>query len=148
MPWESFAGHWSSILSDVGIIAGLFFSGLGFWRDARVRRAQTLLEITKLHRELWSRFDERPELAGLFDKSRDLVARPMTSEEVRFANFLFLHIRAAYHAEKAKIYSQPDRLKEDLREIFSYPGPRSAWAKLRPFHDRDFVAFLEKNLGA
>ena len=146
MSWDWLTAHWSGILGDTGIIAGLLFSGVGFWRDAKVRRAQTLIEITKLHRELWTHYEARPELAGLFDKARDLVARPLTSEEVRFANFLFLHIRGTYHAGKAGIYVQPEKVREDINAIFSYPAPRIAWNRLRRFHDRDFVEFMENRL--
>lgn len=143
MSWDWLTVHWSGILGDVGIIAGLLFSGVGFWRDARVRRAQTLLEVTKLHRELWTRYEERPELAGLFDKSRDLVARPLTSEEVRFANFLFLHLRATFDAEKSGIYVWPEHVTEDWREILAHPATSAAWARVKHLHDREFIAFVE-----
>lgn len=136
-------GHWSAVLGNIGIVAGLVFSGFGFWRDARVRRAQTLIEITKLHRELWMFYAEHPEFAGLFDANRDMVACPLTDMEVRFANFLFLHLHGTYRAEKVGSYKQPTRLREDLREIFSHPATAAAWTKMRHLHDSDFVAYIE-----
>lgn len=102
--------------------------------------------MTKLHRELWSRYDERPELHGLLDRSRDIGTHPLADEEVRFANFLFLHINGSYRAGKAGIYVQPDRVRDDIRDVFSYPAFRAAWDSVKAFHDRAFIAFIESCL--
>lgn len=138
--------HWSSILGDFGIIAGLFFSGLGFWTEARVRRAHTVVEITKQHRELWMHFDEHPELAGLFDSKSDMAARQLTSQEAHFVSFLLNHLRGTFYARSARTYIQPECLREDIRDFFSYPAPRAAWKKVKRYHDAKFVAFVEENL--
>ncbi len=137
------ATHWEAFLGAAGIIGGLFFSGLGYWTDARARRAQTVVEITKLHRELWMEFIDREELASLFDQTRNMTARPLTPNESRFANMLFLHIRATFYAERARIYVRPEHLREDIQEIFSHPAPLAAWKDMRHLHDRDFIAFIE-----
>jgi len=135
--------HWKDISENVGIIGGLFFTGIALFIDIRARRAQTNIEITKMHRELWTRYEDRPELVGLFDGARDLTVQPLTSDELRFANSLFLHIHAAYRAEKARIYDLPARLGEDLREVFSYPAIAASWGEMKHLHDPDFVAFIE-----
>ena len=136
--------HWEALLQNLSIIVGLSLPGYVLWRDARVRRAQTLIEMIKLHRELWTRYDEKPALHGLFDVNRDLEAHPLADEEVRFANFLFLHLRGAYHARRAGIYRYPDRLRDDLKDMLSYPAVHSAWQKQKRLLDPDFVAFVEK----
>jgi len=138
------------VIDVAGILGGLlfgglgtFFAGLAFFTDARVRRAQTLIEITKQHRELWMYFDEHPKLARLFDKNRDMAVHPLADEEVRFANFLFLHLRATYGAKRASIHVLPDEMDDDWRLIFSYPAIIAAWERVKPFHDRRIVALVE-----
>jgi hypothetical protein len=135
-------------LEAAGIIGGLLFSGVTSLLDFRARRAQTSIEITKLHRELWGEVDERPHLTVLFAKERDIERSPLTDEELRFANRLFLHIRASWYAEKAYIYRRPDRLREDLVETFSAPGIKAAWATMKHLHDLRFIAFIEQSVGA
>jgi hypothetical protein len=139
MSWDWLGNHWDTLIST----AALLFSGYLYGQDTRVKRALATFEITKFHRELWTRYDERPKLAGLFDQNRDLTVHPLVDEEVRFANFLFLHIRTSYHFEKAGVYDRPERLKEDLQETFSRPALRAAWEEMKRLHDRDFVAFIE-----
>lgn len=141
MDW--IASHFSEVLGDVGIIGSLVFAGFGYWTDARVRRGETLLEITKQHRDLWMYYDEHPELTGLFDPQRDMRTHPLSDEEARFANFLFLHLRASYGAKRARIHILPEHVAEDWRAIFSNPAIRVAWDRMKNLHDRQFVAVVE-----
>lgn len=143
MSWPWVSPDLSRILGDLGIIAGLFFTGFGFWRDARVRHGETLIELTKQHRELWMYYDEHPELAALFNPTRDMRAHPLTDEEARFANFLFLHLRASFGAKKARIHTLPEHVAEDWAEIFSHPAVCAAWDKMKDLHDRRFAALVE-----
>jgi hypothetical protein len=138
------------IIDATGILGGLFFGGLGTFFagivlliDARVRRAETLIEITKQHRELWMYFDEHAGLAQLFDKKRDMRPHPLADEEVRFANFLFLHLRASYGAKRARIHVLPEHAEDDWRDIFTYPAIVAAWENVKHLHDRKFVALVE-----
>jgi hypothetical protein len=145
MPSPSwFVTHWKDILENAGIIGGLLFTGLALQIDARVRRAQTLIEITKQHRELWMYFDEHTKLAGLFDAERDLRHEPLTDAEMRFANFLFLHLRASYGAKRAKIHVLPEHVEDDWREIFTHPAVAAAWERVKHLHDGKFVALVEE----
>ena len=148
MVWNWLTDHFTVLLGNLGVIGSLLFAGWQFRTDARVRRAQTLIEFTKLHRELWERYDDHPELFGLFEKERDLGSRPLSDAEMRFANSLFLHIRASFDVQRAGIYVQPEKVREDIRDIFSFPALRSAWPALKDFQDRDFIAFIENCLKA
>jgi len=140
--------HWAELTESAGIVGGLLFSGFGFLREARARRAETLVEITKQHRELWNYFDDRRDLSPLFDDKREMAMSPLTTSEIRFVNSLVLHLRATFYARKAGIYVQPECLSEDIRGFFSYPAPRAAWEKLRRTHDGKFVVFVERSFGA
>jgi hypothetical protein len=70
--------------------------------------------------------------------------RPLTDKEARFANFLFLHLRAAHGAQRGKIYSMPEHVAEDWREIFQAPAVVAAWEQIKHLHDRRFVALVER----
>lgn len=139
-----FVEHWSTILSDTGIIAGLFFSGLGFWMDVRIRRAQTVLDLTKSHRDLWSLVRAVPAGKALDDRDRDLDSSPRTDSETELVNLLLLHLRAAFRAHKAGIYILPQRLPADISDLFTIPVVRDAWEELKAYHDADFVIFVER----
>lgn len=143
MAWQTWLVAHKDIIEVLGIIGGLLFTSLSLRIDARVRRAATLIEITKQHRELWMYFDEHPKLARLFDKKRDMAAHPLADEEIRFANFLFLHLRATYGAKKAAIHVLPEEVEDDWRWIFSHPAVAAAWDKVKYVHDRRIVALVE-----
>lgn len=135
--------RWKDIFEVGGTTAALLFTGVALHIDARTRRAQTLIEITKQHRELWMYFDERPGLARLFEKGRDMGAHPLADEEVRFANFLFLHLQASYGAKRAGIHALPEHVADDWREIFAHPAISLAWDRVKHLHDRRFVELVE-----
>ncbi|HVT28839.1 MAG TPA: hypothetical protein VHE81_12565 [Lacipirellulaceae bacterium] len=88
-------------------------------------------------------YEEHPALAGLFDASRNMNLHPLTEEELRFANFLFLHLRASFGAKNARIHTLPEQVAEDWGQIFGHPAIRVAWAKMKSLHDRRFVAVVE-----
>ena len=50
--------QWKGILEIGSPVVALVFAGLALVIDARVRRAQTIIEITKQHRELWTYFHD------------------------------------------------------------------------------------------
>lgn len=136
--------RWKEILEVGGTAAAILFTGLALRVDARVRRAETLIELNKQHRELWMAFLEKPSLAGLMDAKRDMSAHPLTDEEVRFTNFLVNHLRVTFYADKAGVYIQPQKLGKDIREFFALPAAASAWEKVKASYDDKFVAFVER----
>jgi hypothetical protein len=143
VPW--IIQHWPGIIENVGVIGGLLFTGFALRIDARVRCAETLIEINKQHRELWMWFEERPELEGLFDPKRNMDAYPLLDDELRFVNFLLNHLRVTFYARSARIYVQPEYLADDIHDLLSFPAPRAAWDRLKKSHDREFVAFVQGN---
>jgi hypothetical protein len=136
--------RWKEIAEIGGSLCAILFTGVALHIDARVRRAQTLIEITKQHRDLWSYFDDHPELFGLFDVDRNLRTKPLTRRELRFANFLFLHLRASYGAKRAGIHVLPEHVEDDWKEIFANPAMSASWSQMKHLHDRRFVELVEK----
>lgn len=139
--------RWKEVFEVGGTAAALLFTGVALSIDARVRRAQTVIEITKQHRELWLSVLDRPQLSSLFDRKRDLRAHPLTNEEVHFVNFMIHHLRATFIARGAGIFVQPEQLVRDMKEFFSLSSVAEVWARQKQFHDRKFVAFVEQNIG-
>ena len=139
--------HWKEVFELGGTAAALLFTGVALHVDARTRRAQSLIEITKMHRELLGHFYERPALKAALDPKRDTAAHPLTDEELHFLKLLIGHLRVSWFAHQSRVYVAPERLPEDIREVFSLPGPRSAWEQLRKYQDAKFVAFVEGALG-
>jgi len=58
------------------IVAGLFFTGYSLRIDTKVRHIGNLLTITQQHREIWSEFYKKPELARALDPSQTWQANP------------------------------------------------------------------------
>jgi hypothetical protein len=48
MSWDWLTPQLSAALGDLGIVAGLFYTGFGFWRDARIRRAEIIAHVVLL----------------------------------------------------------------------------------------------------
>lgn len=133
------AEHWSGV-------AALLFTGFGFWSDVRVRRAQTGIDITKHHRELWSYFFEHPEFAGLVEDERDMEKKPLTTPEKFFANLALQHLRATFYASRSWIYVQPEHLPDEIRAFFSKPAVRLYWQTAQERHDRAFARFVDRQI--
>ena len=141
LPWLS--DHWYEALESAGIIGGLLFTGFAVRTDARVRRAQTRIELTRAHREIWDKILSDPETALLLESDRDVSARPITAKEIEVVNRLVLHLRGALGAAEADIYIKPERLDDDVRDFFAHPIPRAAWRIVRESHDAEFVAYID-----
>jgi hypothetical protein len=133
------------MLADTGVFA-LLLSAVEFLRRETASRAETTSKFTERHRQLWSHFDARPELAGLLDKARDLRAHPLADDEVHFVNFVLLHFRDTYFAEMAGTYIQPVFVNEDVQKFMSYPAISAAWLELKKLHDPKFVRYVERKL--
>ena len=138
--------HWSHLIENLGLPVTLIVAGITFHNDAKVRRVETLFKINEHHRDLWMHFYSRPDLAGIRDAKRDIAAKPPTGEEFHFVNLLFLHLNAVFKASKAGVATSPEHLTDDVRSFFSLPVPKTAWHRFKAYHDRDFIAFVERAL--
>lgn len=67
--------------------------------------------------------------------------------ETYLVNQVLHHMHGAFRAGKARLFVLPTKLRLDVRQFMARPVPRSAWNELRPYHEDDFVAFVEKSLG-
>lgn len=138
--------RWRSIFETVGSLAAICFTALALVVDVLVRKAQTNIELTKQHREIWDYYYEHPELHGLAVSKRDLADKPLSGHETYFVTKVLNHLRSTYYARKAWIFTQPECLQEDINSFFSLPAPLAAWQHVKKYHDTKFVAFVERNM--
>ena len=48
--------NWFELLSSVGVVGGLWYTGVSVHSGAKAQRIANLLTLTANHRELWSAF--------------------------------------------------------------------------------------------
>ena len=135
--------NWFTFLQSLGIIGGLFFTGIALRIDANVRRVGNFFEVTKQHREIWSQLYSCPGLTRVLDSSADVIGQPITNEEKLFVELLILHLASAYRSLRAGMIVSPDELHADVSSFFSLPIPKAIWQESKRFQDREFVKFVE-----
>jgi hypothetical protein len=138
--------NWMDLLQSVGIIGGLFFTGISLHIDAKVRRIGNLFEVTKQHREIWTSLYSRPDLKRVLDSAAD--TKSISDEEELFVNFLILHLASSFRAAKAGMFMLPAELRSDISAFFSLPIPRAVWERMKRYQNREFVSFVETYLHA
>jgi hypothetical protein len=136
--------NWLEVLQTVGIIAGLFSSAYTIRKEADVRRIQNLFTLTKNHREIWSQFVDRPELARVLTPAPDLNEKPVTEAERFFVLFLILHLASSFAATKHGMYFAETGLREDVANFFNLPIPSAVWEEMKIYQDSNFVRFVEE----
>ena len=137
-----FFDQYGQIIESCGIIAALAYRA-----DMRTRKADILIRITEGHRQIWTFYEQTPELSRIFNSSIDVKTAPPTAKELRFVQFVINHIVITFKSDKMGIYRQPEALEEDIRDFFSWPVPRETWNRVRRFQDADVIKFFEKAIG-
>lgn len=137
------SSYWFEALQSAVLLGGLIFSGLALRADTKSRRIGNLINLTSLHRKIWSDFYRRPELARIFKKQVDLARKPITDEEEMFVISLVLHLRAAYEAMMEGLVLKPHGLGKDVQWVFSFPITQIVWEGMKPLQDKEFVEFVE-----
>ncbi len=134
----------------IAVVATLLFTAVEL-RQAKVelrhlqksQQVGNLIANTREHREIWSLYLSTPTVSRVLDRNANLVKTPLSSHELIFVNLLILHLNSTFQAAKADMLVPPQRLRDDIRNLFSLPVPRAAWQKSRAVQDEDFVQFVE-----
>ncbi|HEY4256696.1 MAG TPA: hypothetical protein VGM66_05740 [Candidatus Udaeobacter sp.] len=134
--------HWFELAQTLIAIGGFFYAVRTLREDIKVKKLECGFRLTKHHREIWSEFYRRPELARVLEAKSDLIAKPVTHDERLFVTFVILHTKNAYRASCADFYLKPESLKKDIADFFSRSIPATVWSEIREFQDRDFVDFV------
>jgi len=124
------------------------FTGLALRWDVKSRRIGNLINLTDAHREIWSQLYCTPKLARVLDPNANLEETPISETERLFVTLLILHLSSVYHALEEGLSVRPDRLRQDIMELFSMPIPRAVWEEIKPFQDCEFVWFVEWCVGS
>ena len=135
--------HWFEIISAVGIIGGLCFTAASFHSEAKTRRVANLLTLTQNHRELLKVFYQNVRLTRVLDPSADVASLPVNRGEEIYVSVLIQHLSSVFRALRSDLTMKPEGIRRDVHEFFELPIPKIIWEKLKPFQDRDFVAFVE-----
>jgi hypothetical protein len=135
--------HWFDLIQSVGIIASLLFSAYTTRKDERARRIGNLIAVNDEYRHIWREFYGQPRLSRVLKHDVDLNKEPISDEEWLFVKMLILHLDTVRRAIKARMFVKIEGLREDVRDLFALPIPKAVWEKIKPFQDKDFVAFIE-----
>ena len=135
--------NWFDLFQSAGIVGSLWLAGRSFRFDGKVRRVANLFEITDHHRQIWSNFYTRPDLARVRDPDPDLGKRPITTEEELFVTQAIHHLSTVFRAMKERVIEPIDGMEADIRKFFRKPIPEEVWRRRREFQDLDFVKFVE-----
>ncbi|MCF7763183.1 MAG: hypothetical protein K9N62_05870 [Verrucomicrobia bacterium] len=145
MEFFNFLGqHWFDFLQTVGIVGGLFFTGLSFRDNFRARQVATLIELTGSHRDIWENLFTHTTLSRITKREVDLVREPITEHERLIVRLLILHLNAVFHASEISNVIRLEGIHVDVQQFFSAPIPSAIWAEFRDFQNRDFVRFVEQ----
>jgi len=131
---------------SLGIIGGLVFTALGFWRNTNVTRLAFRHQLMLSHRELWNRYTDSPELRRVLVRSADLEVQPISEPEHRFVVSLISHVEFVFLATQHGLYRVIPSDLLDIRQAFAYPVIRAVWQEVSPYRDKRFVRFMEKRV--
>lgn len=140
------AENWFDLLSAVGIIASLLFTGVSLHSETKTRRVANLLTITGNYCAIWKEFLNQPGLARVLDPAADLVSKPVTPEEARFVIMVIHHTNTTYYAMHDELLLKPEGLRRDVAQFFSLPIPKAVWTTTKLLQNRDFAAFIDSSL--
>ena len=140
--------HGMEVLQTASLLVGLFTAVHSVRTDTKERKIGNLFELTKAHREIWSRLYERKELSRVLSPSAKLLNEPVTWEEEMFVHTLILHLRTAFKARALGMQFDDDAVSADIRQFFTRPIPDYVWKNSKVFQDADFVAFVERCMKA
>lgn len=135
--------HWSELLQNIGIVAGLLFTALSLRSETKARRTDNLMTITKHHREIWAELYQRPGLTRVIESQVNLEQMPLTREEWLFIRFLILHISSVHRAMKYGVLPDLEGFEKDVGALLALPLPRVVWEEMKPLQNESFVRFVE-----
>ncbi len=136
--------HWiGEVLQSAGIITGFIFTLHALRKDTAARHISNLLAFGQQHHAIWKQVQERKELSRIMDERAVLDTKPPSHEERLFVTQLILHLDGVHRAMQAKMAVNIEGLRKDVRDFFVLPVPRAVWEALKPYQDRDFIAFME-----
>ena len=147
MVFSSWIGqHWFDLLQTTGIVGGLIFTAYSIRKDEQARRISNSIALNAHHHEIWKELYSYPQLFRIMAKDLDLKSAPVSEREELFTKTVIVHLSTAYRAMKHGEFVKLEGLSRDVKTFFSLPIPRAVWRKIKEFHDRDFIDFIDRVL--
>lgn len=140
------SANWFTVLQTAGIVGGLVFTGYNLRLNARIRKIDTLINLTQQHRAIWLKFLDSPNLKPVLEENRDMSKQPVTDDEGVFVNLIILHLTTAITAARSGIFPVFAGQDRDIEEFFSLPVPRAVWENTKEFRDPEIVRYVESLL--
>jgi hypothetical protein len=144
LSWHSI--DWFSLLQTIGIVGGLLLTAYSMLDSSRVRKVDTLINLTEQHRSIWLKLFDTPALKRVLEEKPDLTKHPITDDEMLFVNLVILHLTTVLTAIRKGIFPKPAGQDADLKYFFSLPIPNAAWTQTKAFRDPETVRYVEKLL--
>ena len=140
--------HWHEVLEAVGIVGGLLFTGVTLRHDLQARKIAEYLTQATEHRRLWSHLHRRPGLSCVLEPNRDLNQEPLRPGERRFLELVVTHFHTGWLIAQSGHSLVPMAvLATDAGYFFALPAPAAVWSEVRPMHQPEFVAFVDRAVG-
>ena len=137
-------GHnWIDLISVVGVVGSLLFTGYSLHSETKTRRIANLLSLTQGHREIWKQMFSNPQLIRILDPDAEISAKPVTQQEEIFVNLVIQHLSVVFHTMRDELTIKPEGLRRDVWWFFSLPIPLAVWKELQVFQNGRFVTFVE-----
>lgn len=142
LPWIN--ENWFSLIQSIGIVAGLFFTGVTLRHDLRARRVSQYLTLATQHRHLWSALYRHPKLARLMDPCRDIAKESVSKSEQAYLKLVFVHFHTGWLVAREGSLTPLSTLASDAAGFFNLPAPAIVWAKEKSEFEESFVSFIEE----
>jgi hypothetical protein len=135
--------NWFEVLGTIGVVGGLFFNGYSLRSETKTRKVANLLTLTQSHREIWKEMLRKPGLQRVLDVNVNPAKEPVTQSEEIFVTLVIQHLTMMLHAMHDELTIQPEGLRQDVRQFFRLPIPRTVWEKSKAIQDQELVRFVE-----
>jgi hypothetical protein len=136
----------ANMLAPVGIIAGLFFSGISLRDSNRTRKLENQIRLADGYRDIWTALLKDEKLNRIRQSSVDLAKAPITPSEDRLVRFIFQNIFLAFEARRSGQLGEIGDLEKDVENFLTYTIPRAVWKEIARFQPEAFRRFVEKRL--
>lgn len=124
-------------------------SGTELFTRRRERIYQSITNriiFTQRHSELWRRHASNPDLHRVKRENVDLSITPVTLKENQFVTEVINHFSDCFEAHTRGVFNMPEAISFDIKTFFALPIPEVVWSTNQKFHDRKFIAFVERHL--
>ena len=106
-------------------------------------KAKFKQDVARGHRELWIFYHQQYEdLKDIFDKATK--REELTEKQYIFLSMLFNHMEMCYKFKQYDMLPRDLSLKDDFKDIMSYPLIKKYWIQTNQFRDRGLVEYINK----